>query len=157
MRDGERLRRGEQYTCTSARVCLSAFPRSSPPRAGRTHSPWPLAPVRGQKNSWHGLRRAPIQEWTDMNCTVISANNFSALSWIVSRISPVQSAVSVRKSTLYRPFIFPILNACFQRQTSQGSQLLSLNARTLNRSSSKSTLHKIKHICGGTRHNAPVI
>ena len=44
-----------------------------------------------------------------MNCTVISANNFSALSWIVSRISPVQSAVSVRKSTLYRPFIFPIL------------------------------------------------
>ena len=44
-----------------------------------------------------------------MNCTVISVNNFSALSWIVSRISPVQSAVSVRKSTLYRPFIFPIL------------------------------------------------
>ncbi|NDH40006.1 MAG: hypothetical protein EBY45_06230 [Gammaproteobacteria bacterium] len=45
-----------------------------------------------------------------MNCTVISANDFSALSWIVSRISPVQSAVSVRKSTLYRPFIFPILH-----------------------------------------------
>ena len=43
------------------------------------------------------------------HCTVISANNFSALSWIISRISPVQSAVSVRKSTLYRPFIFPIL------------------------------------------------
>ena len=124
-------------------------------RRKRIHNPTSARTL--LKNSWHGLRRAPIQEWTDMNCTVISANNFSALSWIISRISPVQSAVSVRKSTLYRPFIFPILNACFQRQTSQGSQLLSLNARTLNRSSSKSTLHKIKHICGGTRHNAPVI
>ena len=66
------------------------------------------------KEPWHGLRRAPIQEWTDMNCTVISANSFSALSWIISRISPVQSAVSVRKSTLYRPFIFPILNGNLQ-------------------------------------------
>jgi len=62
------------------------------------------------KNSWHGLRRALVQEWTDMNCTVTSANNFSAQSGIISRISPVQSAVSVRKSTLDRPFIFPILS-----------------------------------------------
>ena len=65
------------------------------------------------KNSWHGLRRAPIQEWTDMNCTVNSANNFSALSWIISRISPVQLALfskeiysrqAVYFSYTYEPF-----------------------------------------------------
>ena len=45
-----------------------------------------------------------------MNCTVTSAKNFSGQSGIISRISPVQSAVSVRKSALDRPFIRPILD-----------------------------------------------
>ena len=62
------------------------------------------------KNPWHGLLRALVQEWADMNCTVTSANNFSGQSGAISRISPVQSAVSVRKSTLDRPFIFPIFH-----------------------------------------------
>ena len=66
------------------------------------------------------------------------------------------NAVQRRARSTRRPLCIQ-KNACFQRQTSQGSQLLSVNARTLNRSSSKSTLHKIKHICDGTRHNAPVI
>jgi hypothetical protein len=29
------------------------------------------------KTPWHGLLRALVQEWTNMNCTVASANNFS--------------------------------------------------------------------------------
>jgi hypothetical protein len=29
------------------------------------------------KTPWHGLLRALVQEWTKMNCTVTSANNFS--------------------------------------------------------------------------------
>jgi hypothetical protein len=29
------------------------------------------------KTPWHGLLRALVQEWTNMNCTVTSANNFS--------------------------------------------------------------------------------
>ena len=45
-----------------------------------------------------------------MNCTVTSTKNFSGQSGIVSKIYPVQSAVSVRKSTPDRPFIFPILS-----------------------------------------------
>ena len=61
------------------------------------------------KNSWHGLRRAPIQEWTDMNCTVISASNFSGLQAGISPISLVQLAGSVRKFNLNRPFILPML------------------------------------------------
>ena len=58
------------------------------------------------KNSWHGLLRALGQEGTDMNCAITSANNFSGQSAVISRISPVQSAVSVRKPTLNRPFIW---------------------------------------------------
>ncbi len=61
------------------------------------------------KTPWHGLLRALVQEWTNMNCTVTSAKNFSGQSGIISRIYPVQSAVSVRKSIPDRPFIFPIL------------------------------------------------
>ena len=34
-----------------------------------------------------------------MNCTVTSANNFSGQSVVISRISPVQLAGSVRKSS----------------------------------------------------------
>lgn len=66
------------------------------------------------------------------------------------------SALQRRARSTRRPLCIQ-KNACFQRQTSQGSQLVSLNARTLNRSSSKSTLHKIKHIGRCTWHNTPVI
>jgi hypothetical protein len=65
------------------------------------------------KTPWHGLLRALVQEWTNMNCTVTSAKNFSGQSGIISRIYPVQSAVSVRKSTPDRPFIFPRIDAPF--------------------------------------------
>jgi hypothetical protein len=61
------------------------------------------------ENSWHGRLRAIDQEWTDMHCAITSANNFSGQSVVISRISPVQSAASLRKSNLNRPFIFPIL------------------------------------------------
>jgi hypothetical protein len=44
-----------------------------------------------------------------MNFAITSANNFSGQSVVISRNLPVQSAVSVRKPTLNRPFIFPIL------------------------------------------------
>jgi hypothetical protein len=44
-----------------------------------------------------------------MNCAITSANNFSGQSAVTSRIFPVQSAVSVRKSTPDRPFVCPIL------------------------------------------------
>jgi len=40
-----------------------------------------------------------VQEWTDINCAIISANNFSRQSVVISRISPVQLAGSVRKSS----------------------------------------------------------
>jgi hypothetical protein len=52
--------------------------------------------------------RLLVQEWTDRNCAIITANNFSGQYTGTSRTSPVQSAVSVRKSTLNRPFICPI-------------------------------------------------
>jgi hypothetical protein len=29
------------------------------------------------KTPWHGLLRTLVQEWTNMNCTITSANNFS--------------------------------------------------------------------------------
>jgi hypothetical protein len=29
------------------------------------------------KTPWHGLLRNPVQEWTDMNCSTTSANDFS--------------------------------------------------------------------------------
>ena len=45
----------------------------------------------------------------DMNCTINSASNFSGLQAGISQISPAQLAASVRKSTLNRPFISPIL------------------------------------------------
>lgn len=44
-----------------------------------------------------------------MNCTINSAGNFSGRQACISQISPVQSAVSVRRSTLDRSFILPIL------------------------------------------------
>ena len=56
----------------------------------------------------HGRLHAIVQEWTDMHCAITSANNFSGQSVVISRISPVQLAGSVRKSNLNRPFIFPI-------------------------------------------------
>jgi hypothetical protein len=61
------------------------------------------------KNAWHGRLHAIAQKWMDMHCAITSANNFSGKSVVISRISPVQSAVSVRKPTLNRPFICPIL------------------------------------------------
>jgi hypothetical protein len=63
------------------------------------------------KTTWHGLLRALAQEWTNRNCTITSANNFSGQPVVILRISPVQSAVSVRKPTLNRPFICPILSS----------------------------------------------
>ena len=44
-----------------------------------------------------------------MNCTVISASNFSGLQAGISPISLVQLAGSVRKFNLNRPFILPML------------------------------------------------
>ena len=44
-----------------------------------------------------------------MNCTITSASNFSGLQAGTSPTSPAQLAVTVRKSTLDRPFILPIL------------------------------------------------
>ena len=44
-----------------------------------------------------------------MNCTINSASNFSGLQAGISQISPAQLAAPVRKSTLNRPFISPIL------------------------------------------------
>ena len=35
------------------------------------------------KNPWHGLLRALVQEWTDMNCAITSANNFSGQSAVI--------------------------------------------------------------------------
>ena len=46
-----------------------------------------------------------------MNCVITSANIFSGQSAVTSRIFPVQSAVSVRKSTPDRPFVCPILRS----------------------------------------------
>lgn len=51
------------------------------------------------KTPWHGLLRIFVQEWTNMNCAITSANNFSGQSAVIWRIYPVQPAVSVRKST----------------------------------------------------------
>lgn len=61
------------------------------------------------KNAWHELLRTLVQEWADMNCSINSASNFSGLQAGISQISPAQLAASVRKSTLNRPFISPIL------------------------------------------------
>ena len=61
------------------------------------------------KNVWHGRLHAIAQKSTDMHCAITSANNFLGKSVVISRISPVQSAGSVRKPTLNRPFICPIL------------------------------------------------
>lgn len=48
-----------------------------------------------------------------MNCTINSASNFSGLQAGISQISPAQLAAPVRKSTLNRPFISPILRWLF--------------------------------------------
>jgi len=50
-----------------------------------------------------------------MNGTINSASHFSGLQAGMSPISLVQLAGSVRKSTLDRPFILPILfKGCFR-------------------------------------------
>ena len=62
------------------------------------------------KNPWHGLLRALVQEWTDMNCEITSASNVSGpCRRVFRRISPAQLAASVRKPTPSRPFICPVL------------------------------------------------
>ena len=61
------------------------------------------------KKPWHGLLRALVQEWADMNCTINSASHFSGLQAGMSPISLVQLTATVRKSTLDRSFILPIL------------------------------------------------
>jgi len=63
------------------------------------------------KKPWHGLLRALVQEWTDLNCKITSANNFSGLQAGMSPISPAQLAGSVRKFNLNRPFILPMLSS----------------------------------------------
>ena len=64
-----------------------------------------------------------------MNCTVTSAKKFSGQSGIISRIYPVQSAVSVRKSIPDRPFIFPILMLAKCSQDSAYRDILDLIER----------------------------
>jgi len=73
----------------------------------RIHSPKSARTL--LRNAWHGRLHAIVQEWTDMHCAITSANNFSGESVVISRISPVQLAGSVRKPTLNRPFMCPIL------------------------------------------------
>ena len=80
----------------------------------RKRIPNPTSATTPLKKPWHGLLRALVQEWADMNCTINSASNFSGLQAGISQISPAQLAASVRKSTLNRPFISPILS--FERQ-----------------------------------------
>jgi hypothetical protein len=75
----------------------------------RKRTPKPISAKTPLKNPRHGLLRALVQEWTDMNCEITSANNVSGPQADISRISTVQLAVSVRKSTSSRPFICPIL------------------------------------------------
>lgn len=53
-----------------------------------------------------------------MNCTINSASNFSGLQAGISQISPAQLAAPVRKSTLNRPFISPILGKAFRNRES---------------------------------------
>ena len=62
------------------------------------------------KKPWHGLLRALVQEWTDLNCKITSAGNFSGLQAGISQISTPQLATTVRKFTLNRLFILPILS-----------------------------------------------
>jgi len=58
-----------------------------------------------------------------MNCSINSASNFSGLQAGISQISPAQLAASVRKSTLDRSFILPILKiATYQALTELGSK-----------------------------------
>ena len=53
-----------------------------------------------------------------MNCTINSAGSFSGLQAGISQISPAQLAATVRKSTLDRPFICPILQfLCSRNRT----------------------------------------
>ena len=81
----------------------------------RKRTPNPTSAKTPLKKPWHGLLRALVQEWADMNCTINSASHFSGLQAGMSQISPAQLAASVRKSTLDRPFILPILfKGCFR-------------------------------------------
>ena len=77
----------------------------------RKRIPTPTSATMPLKKPWHGLLRALVQEWADMNCTINSASNFSGLQAGMSPISLVQLAGSVRKFNLNRPFILPILQS----------------------------------------------
>ena len=79
----------------------------------RKRIPNPTSAKTPLKKPWHGLLRALVQEWADMNCTINSASNFSGLQAGISPISLVQLAGSVRKFNLNRPFILPILGMRF--------------------------------------------
>ena len=75
----------------------------------RKRIPNPTSAKTPLKKPWHGLLRALVQEWADMNCSINSASHFSGLQAGMSPISLVQLAGSVRKFNLNRPFILPIL------------------------------------------------
>ena len=75
----------------------------------RKRIPNPTSAKTPLKKPWHGLLRALVQEWADMNCTINSASNFSGLQAGMSPISPAQLTATVRKSTLDTTFILPIL------------------------------------------------
>ena len=61
-----------------------------------------------------------------MNCSINSASNFSGLQAGISPISLFQLAGSVRKSTLNRPFIFPILSS---EEFPQNAEVELINSR----------------------------
>ena len=75
----------------------------------RKRTPNPTLAKTPLKKPWHGLLRALVQEWADMNCSINSASHFSGLQAGMSPISLVQLTATVRKSTLDRSFILPIL------------------------------------------------
>ena len=58
-----------------------------------------------------------------MNCEITSANSVSGPQADISRISTVQLAVSVRKSTSSRPFICPILGVMPSKRMSRTNVL----------------------------------
>ena len=63
-------------------------------RRTRIHSPKSArTPL---KNVWYGRLHAIVQECKNFYCAITSANNFSGQSVVISSISPVQLAESVR-------------------------------------------------------------
>ena len=75
----------------------------------RKRIPNPTSATTPLKKPWHGLLRALVQQWADMNCSINSASNFSGLQAGMSPIYLVQLAGSVRKYNPDRNFILPIL------------------------------------------------